>query len=135
MASYKRFEDLPIWQEARDYSKKVFWVSKEGEFAKEFRLCSQIRASSGSIMDNIAEGFERNGNGEFKQFLYVAKGSCGESRSQLYRAFDYGFLPEEQFEALKSQSEEISKSISSFIEYLQGSEIKGAKFKSQDTPK
>ena len=110
MASYKRFEDLPIWQEARDYSKKVFWASKEGEFSKEYRLCSQIRASSGSIMDNIAEGFERNGNGEFKQFLYVAKGSCGESRSQLYRAFDYGYLPEDQFEALKSQSEEISKS-------------------------
>ena len=135
MASYKRFEDLPLWQEARDFSKKVFWASKEGEFAKEFRLCSQIRASSGSIMDNIAEGFERNGNGEFKQFLYIAKGSCGESRSQLYRAFDYGFLAEEQFEALKSQSEEISKSISSFIDYLQSSEIKGAKFKPQDNTK
>ena len=135
MASYKRFEDLPIWQEARDFSKKVFWASKEGGFSKEFRLCSQIRASSGSIMDNIAEGFERNGNGEFKQFLYVAKGSCGESRSQLYRAFDYGFFTEEQFEALKSQSEEISKSISSFIEYLQNSEIKGVKFKPSDNTK
>lgn len=134
MASYKRFEDLPIWQEARDFAKKVFWTSKEGEFSKEFRLCSQIRASSGSIMDNIAEGFERNGNGEFKQFLYIAKGSCGESRSQLYRAFDYGFLPEDKFDALKLQSEEISKSISSFIDYLQTSDIKGAKFKSPDSP-
>ena len=134
MASYRRFEDLPIWQEARDFSKKVFWATKEGDFAKEFRLCSQIRASSGSIMDNIAEGFERNGNGEFKQFLYVAKGSCGESRSQLYRAFDYGFLPEDKFDALKLQSEEISKSISSFIDYLQTSDIKGAKFKASDTP-
>ena len=135
MASYKRFEDLPIWQEARDFSKKVFGASKEGEFSKEYRLCSQIRASSGSIMDNIAEGFERNGNGEFKQFLYIAKGSCGESRSQLYRAFDYGFLSEENFEALKTLSEEISKSISSFIDYLQSSEIKGAKFKPQYNPK
>ena len=129
MASYKKFEDLPIWQEARDFSKKVFWASKDGEFSKEIRLCSQIRASSGSIMDNIAECFERNGNGEFKQFLYVAKGSCGESRSQLYRAFDYGFLPKDKFEALRSQPEEISKSISSFIEYLQSTDIKGAKFK------
>ena len=135
MASYKRFEDLPIWQEARDFAKKVFWTSKEGEFSKEFRLCSQIRASSGSIMDNIAEGFERNGNGEFKQFLFIAKGSCGESRSQLYRAFDYGFLTEEQFEALKSQSEDISKSISSFIDHLQTSDIKGVKFKTPDSPK
>ena len=135
MASYKRFEDLPIWQEARDFAKKVFWTSKEGEFSKEFRLCSQIRASSGSIMDNIAEGFERNGNGEFKQFLFIAKGSCGESRSQLYRAFDYGFLTEEQFEALKSQSEDISKSISSFIDYLQTSDIKGVNFKTPDSPK
>ena len=135
MASYKRFEDLPIWQEARDFSKNVFWASKEGEFSKEFRLCSQIRASSGSIMDNTAEGFERNGNGEFKQFLFIEKGSCGESRSQLYRAFDYGFLTEEQFEALKSQSEDISKSISSFIDYLQTSDIKGVKFKTPDFPK
>ena len=79
MASYKRFEDLPIWQKARSFSKKIFEITLEDKFSKEFRLCSQIRAASGSIMDNIAEGFERNGNGEFKQFLYIAKGSCGET--------------------------------------------------------
>ena len=135
MATYKRFEDLPIWQEARDFSKKVFWASKEGDFSKEYRLCSQIRASSGSIMDNIAEGFERDGNGEFKQYLYIAKGSCCETRSQLYRAFDYGYLEEDVFEKLKFQSEEISKSISSFIDYLQTTEIKGLKYKKTDQPK
>ena len=129
MATYKRFEDLPIWQEARTFSKRVFDASKQGEFAKEYRLCSQIRASSGSIMDNIAEGFERDGNGEFKQYLFIAKGSCGETRSQLYRAFDYGYLDEEIFQQLRIQSEEISKSISSFIEYLQNTEIKGLKYK------
>ena len=132
MATYKRFEDLPIWQDSRVFAKQVFEASKKGEFSKEFRLCSQIRASSGPIMDNIAEGFERDGNGEFKQYLYIAKGSCGETRSQLYRAFDYGYLEEEVFEKLKYQSEEISKSISSFIEYLQNTEIKGLKYKKPD---
>ena len=132
MATYKRFEDLPIWQDARVFAKQIFEASKKGEFSKEYRLCSQIRASSGSIMDNIAEGFERDGNGEFKQYLYIAKGSCGETRSQLYRAFDYGYLEENVFEKLKFQSEEISKSIGSFIEYLQNTEIKGLKYKKPD---
>ncbi len=129
MATYKRFEDLPIWQEARAFSKKIFEVSKKGEFAKEYRLCSQIHASSGSIMDNIAEGFERDGNGEFRQYLFIAKGSCGETRSQIYRAYDYGFLDEITFEELKNQSVEISQSISNFIDYLQNTEIKGLKYK------
>ena len=135
MATYKRFEDLPIWQEARAFSKRVFEVSKKGDFAKEYRLCSQIHASSGSIMDNIAEGFERDGNGEFKQYLFIAKGSCGETRSQIYRAYDYGFLDENTFEELKNQSVEISQSISNFIDYLQNTEIRGLKYKKPDQPK
>ena len=134
MATYKRFEDLPIWQEARAFSKRIFDVSKKGEFAKEYRLCSQIHASSGSIMDNIAEGFERDGNGEFKQYLFIAKGSCGETRSQIYRAYDYGFLDENTFEELKKQSVEISQSISNFIDYLQNTDIKGLKYKKPDQP-
>ena len=135
MATYKRFEDLPIWQEARAFSKIIFEVSKKGEFAKEYRLCSQIHASSGSIMDNIAEGFERDGNGEFRQYLFIAKGSCGETRSQIYRAYDYGFLDEITFEELKNQSVEISQSISNFIDYLQNTEIKGLKYKQSTQPK
>ena len=129
MATYKRFEDLPIWKEARSFSKKVFDVTKNGVFSREFSLCSQIRASSGSIMDNIAEGFERDGNGEFKQFLFIAKGSCGETRSQLYRAYDYGYIEQIDLEELVIQSENISKSISNFIEYLKSSELKGLKYK------
>ena len=129
MATYKRFEDLPIWKEARSFSKKVFDVTKKVVFSREFRLCSQIRASSGSIMDNIAEGFERDGNGEFIQFLFIAKGSCGETRSQLYRAYDYGYIDQIDLDELVIQSENISKSISNFIEYLKSSELKGLKYK------
>ena len=85
-------------------------------------------------MDNIAEGFERDGNGEFKQYLFIAKGSCGETRSQIYRAYDYGFLDETTFEELKNQSEEISQSISNFIDYLQSTDIKGLKYKKPNNP-
>ncbi|MNJ99281.1 hypothetical protein D3C87_170560 [compost metagenome] len=83
MATINRFEDLEIWQEARRLSKEIHTVSFETDLKNDFRLKSQIKASSGSVMDNIAEGFERDGNTEFRQFLSIAKGSAGETRSQL----------------------------------------------------
>ena len=118
MATYKKFEDLPIWQEARAFSKRIFEISKKGEFAKEYRLCSQIHASSGSIMDNIAEGFEKENNKEFIQFLYTSKGSCGEVRSQLHRANDVGFISDEEHKLYIDKVLQMSKSISNFIHYL-----------------
>jgi four helix bundle protein len=78
MATIKRFEDLEIWQEARRLSKEVHVISVESDLRTDFRFRDQIKASSGSVMDNIAEGFERNGNLEFRQFLSIAKGSAGE---------------------------------------------------------
>ncbi len=91
MSTVKRFEDLEIWKEARRLSNVIFRLTFETDLNKEFRFKEQIKSSSGSVMDNIAEGFERDGNLEFRQFLSIAKGSAGEVRSQLYRVFDYGY--------------------------------------------
>ena len=95
MAKVQKFEDLTIFQMARDLCKEVYHITKDGEFYKDTRFVQQIRASAGSVMDNIAEGFERDGNKEFVNFLYIAKGSCGEVRSQIIRASDVGFIDNE----------------------------------------
>jgi four helix bundle protein len=88
----ERFEDLDIWKEARELYSRVFEITSVNPFCNDFKFRDQIRASSGSVMDNIAEGFERGGNKEFMQFLSVAKGSCGEVRSQSYRSFDFKYI-------------------------------------------
>jgi four helix bundle protein len=108
MATIKRFEDLEIWQESRRLSKEIILLSKTTDLKTDFKLKGQIKSSSGSVMDNIAEGFERNGNGEFKQFLSVAKGSAGESRSQLYRVFDNDYITEEKLNILVADYEKLS---------------------------
>lgn len=123
-----RFEDLVIWQQARKLSKEVYEITKSGDFRYDSRFVQQIRAAVGSIMDNIAEGFERDGNKEFIQFLYIAKGSCGEVRSQLYRAFDAEFINEETFTRMLNESLSLNKGILNFIKSLKSSAIKGTKF-------
>ncbi len=92
MATIEKFEDLEIWKEARLLSAEIILLSKNTELKTDYKLKNQIKGSSGSVMDNIAEGFERDGNIEFRQFLSVAKGSAGESRSQLYRVFDFKYI-------------------------------------------
>ena len=123
------FEDLVIWQEARDLSKDIYSISRLPEFSKDYRFIGQITSAAGSIMDNIAEGFERDGNKEFLQFLSIAKGSCGEVRSQLYRAYDIGYIDKEGFETLINKTRILSASIFHFMKNLKNSEMVGKKHK------
>ncbi|MDF2157014.1 four helix bundle protein [Algoriphagus sp. CAU 1675] len=129
MATVTKFEDLEVWRKSREFSKQVFELTQANGFEKDFVLKNQINSSSGSISDNIAEGFEREGKKEFINFLSIAKGSAGESRSQLYRAFDRKYISEETLQEMLNMCLEISKSISGFIKYLKDSEYKGNKFK------
>jgi four helix bundle protein len=124
----ERFEDLEIWKEARELCKRVFEITSVSPFCNDFKFRDQIRTSSGSVMDNIAEGFERGGNKEFGQFLSVSKGSCGECRSQSYRAFDYHYINQDILDDLIAKTTQLSKKISSLISYLKKSEYKGSKF-------
>lgn len=98
MAVFNRFEDIIAWQKARVLGKIINIYTQKGNFSNDFKLVSQIKSSSGSVMDNIAEGFERGGNKEFWQFLSISKGSAGETRSQLYRALDNEYISEIEFQ-------------------------------------
>ncbi|MDO6603022.1 four helix bundle protein [Arenibacter palladensis] len=131
MAKVERFEDLEIWQLAREICNKVHQIFETTSLGNNYALRNQMDKSSGSIMDNISEGFERNGNREFIQFLSIAKASCGELRSQLYRVLDRNHIDEDSFELLAEMVLLESKKISAFINYLSRSEYKGSKFNKQ----
>jgi four helix bundle protein len=124
----ERFEDMEIWKDARELCKYVFDLTSKELFNKDFKFRDQIRSSSGSIMDNIAEGFERGGNKEFIQFLYISKGSCGETRSQGYRAFDQSYIDQKELDILISRTLSQCTKIANLIKYLKNSDLKGAKF-------
>ena len=129
MATVRDFEELAIFQKAREFSKKIYPITQRGEFKYDTRFVQQIRAAAGSIMDNIAEGFERTGNKEFLNFLYIAKGSCGEVRSQLIRANDLGYLTPEEYDELYTDCRKLSADIMNFIKEIKSSDLSGAKFK------
>jgi four helix bundle protein len=124
----KNFEDLNIWKQARQLTQEVYRLTKTEKFLKDFGLRDQIRRAAISVMSNIAEGFERGGNQEFVQFLYVAKASCGEVRSQLYVALDQGYATANDSEKLLQLFRRLSGMISNLITYLRESDMKGEKF-------
>ncbi len=134
MATIKSFEDIESWKKSREVCKTLGQLINEGRFKKSYRLINQVEGSSGSIMDNIAEGFERGTRAEFIQFLGYSKGSCGELRSQLFRAFDRSFITEKEFEDLKTLVLQISGLIQNFISYLQNSEVSGIRKKVTTKP-
>lgn len=128
MASITKFEEIVSWQEARRLNKTIGDLIDGGRFKQNYRLIQQIEGSAGSIMDNISEGFERGGNKEFIQFLYIAKASCGELRSQLYRALDRNYIDQNEFDTFSVQAMKISSLIQKLITYLENSVMKGIKY-------
>ena len=129
MASIEKFEDIEAWKLGRRATNLVYDATFGEKFSRDFALVNQIRRASISILSNIAEGFERQGNKEFLQFVAVAKGSCGEVRSQLYIALDRNYIDQSTFEAISKVLVETSRTISGFMKYLQSAELRGSKFR------
>jgi four helix bundle protein len=125
MATITKFEDLDVWQLARVQANDFFSLAQATPLAKDYELRNQMNASSGSVMDCIAKGFERSGNKEFRNFLVMAKGSNGEYRSQLYRCFDRNYISKERFDLMYAKNTTIGNKLMSFITYLQTSAYKG----------
>ena len=128
MATVRQFEDLEVWQKARELNRMIYAVSSAGAFARDFPLRGQARDASISVMANIAEGFERGGNKEFVQFLAVAKGSCGELRSHLCVAFDQRYLTHEQCHLLGERALEVSRMVSGLMKHLRQTQMRGRKY-------
>lgn len=129
MATIQKFEDLQVWQLGRDLSQKIYPLTFLDPIAKDFRFKDQLRGTCGSVMDNIAEGFERGSKLEFINSLTIAKGEVGELKSQLYRGLDNNYFSLALFEELYDFANRLTKMLTTFINYLNRSNIKGQKFK------
>ncbi len=129
MASIQRFEDIEAWKLARSLTNRIYDVTAKADFNRDYGLRDQIRRAAISIVSNIAEGYERDGDKEFLQFLSVAKGSSGEVRAQLYLAHDRTYLSDEEFSELSRKAVELSRVIAGLIKYLRQSQLTGKKYK------
>ena len=128
MVKISRFEDIEAWKKARELTKKIYDVTSQGDLARDFALKDQLRRAAISIMANIAEGFEREGNKEFKQFLAMAKGSVGEVKAQLYVALDASLIDSDNFSKIMALADETARLLAGFLKYLKASDHKGSKF-------
>jgi four helix bundle protein len=124
----KNFEDLEIWQLARRLTQEIYTLGRTPKFAKDYALKDQMQRAAVSIMSNVAEGFERGGNQEFIQYLYVAKASCGEFRSQLYVALDQEYVDQTIFDKLTTVLKRLSAMIKHLIDHLRQSGMRGPKY-------
>lgn len=115
MKKIQSFEDIIAWQKARELVVSIYRVMKD---QKDYRFRNQLQSAAVSVMNNIAEGYERIGDKQLKQFLYFAKGSCGEVRSMIYVAEDLRMITNEEKVFLYDLSLEISKLLSGFIKKL-----------------
>lgn len=131
MATITRFEDLEIWQLARELSKRIYQLTFSEPIKSDFRLKDQMRGSAGSIMDNIAEGFERGSQLKFVNSLSYSKGEAGELRSQLYRCLDNHYIDDKLFNELLSEADLLTRRIAAFITYRNSSKFRGQKFKNR----
>ena len=113
MAKIRRFEDLAVWQKARDLSVAIYQMTAQGQFGRDYELRSQIRRAAVSVMSNIAEGFDRYSRAEFRQFLSIARGSASEVRSQLHLALALGYITQPEFDQLNELCWEIARMLAS----------------------
>ena len=127
----RSFEEIDVWKKSRELVNFIYRMTKNKDFSKDFSLRDQIRRAAVSVMSNIAEGFERGSNTEFIQFLYIAKGSAGEVRTQLFVALDMDYITRDEFQKGKDICMDISGQLSGLIQYLKGSRLKGEKFKAE----
>ncbi len=118
MTAFKSFEEIISWQKARVLCKEIYILSSNDKFAKDFGLRDQIRRSAVSVMANIAEGYERKSDGDFKRFLNISKGSLAEIKSHLYIAFDLEYISDDKFKKLASDIDEINRTLYGLINYL-----------------
>jgi len=129
MAGYMAFEETKIWQESRKLVNSIYLaIQSNTAFSQDYALGNQIKRAAISIPSNIAEGFERSTNKELIHFLFIAKGSAGEVRTQLWLASDLNYLNKKELDSLIDKVKSISKMIQGMINYLQKSEMKGTKY-------